>query len=148
MSAPSTSMSRQQLIDAAKAPILAFNRKDWDGVRAGMSASGFVYDEVGTDRKAEGAEQAVPMWQSWAAAFPDANATFDNAVASDDTVVLEVTWRGTHKGALQTPNGPIPPTENRFEIRACLVVEMAGDKVRRERHYFDLVTLLQQLGVR
>jgi hypothetical protein len=27
------------------------------------------------------------------------------------------------------------------------VVEMAGDKPRRERHYFDMATMLQQLGV-
>jgi hypothetical protein len=68
-------------------------------------------------------------------------------VAAGDTVVLEVTWRGTHKGPLQTPAGSIPPSENRFEVRACLVVEMEGDKVRRERHYFDMGTLLGQLGI-
>src|SRR5690349_23611080 len=123
MSAPVTSMSPQQLIDAAKAPTLAFNRKDWDAVRAGVVPSGFVYDEVGTGRKAEGVDQALSIWQAWAAAFPDANATFERAVANDDTVVLEVTWQGTHKGALQTPSGSIPATQNRFSARACLVME-------------------------
>jgi steroid delta-isomerase-like uncharacterized protein len=147
MSGPATLTDRQQLIDAAKAPIVAFNRKDWDAVRAGMSLSGFVYDEVGTGRRAEGADQAVPLWQAWAGAFPDANASFDQAAAAGDTVVLEVTWRGTHRGPLQTPAGAIPPSENRFEVRACLVIEMDGDKVRRERHYFDMGTLLRQLGV-
>jgi steroid delta-isomerase-like uncharacterized protein len=146
MSAPSTMISQQQLIDAAKAPILAFNDKDWNAVRSHMS-SDFVYDEVGTGRKAQGGDQAILMWQGWAEAFPDAKATFDNELVCNSTVVLEVSWRGTHKGALQTPGGPIDPTENRIDVRACFVVEMAGDRVRQERHYFDMGTILQQLGI-
>ena len=31
-------------------------------------------------------------------------------------------------------------------LRVCFVIEMAGDKVQRERHYFDMATMMQQLG--
>jgi steroid delta-isomerase-like uncharacterized protein len=146
MSAPSTMISQQQLIDAAKAPILAFNAKDWEAVRASIT-SDFVYDEVATSRKAQGIDQVIPLWQGWATAFPDAKATFHRAFPSDGTVVLEVSWQGTHKGPLQMPEGSIAPTENRIDIRACFVVEVAGDKARLQRHYFDMATLIQQLGV-
>jgi predicted ester cyclase len=62
-------------------------------------------------------------------------------------VVFEVTWTGTHKGPLQTPKGAIPATGKKIDVRACIVHEIAGDKVKEERHYFDLMTLLQQIGV-
>jgi len=146
MPAQSTMMAPQQLIDAAKAPILAFNEKNWDAVRASISPD-FVYDEVATNRKVQGADQVIPLWQGWATAFPDAKATFHRELVSGNTVVLEHTWKGTHKGPLQTPNGAIPATGNRIEVRACMTVEVAGDKATMQRHYFDMRTILQQIGV-
>jgi steroid delta-isomerase-like uncharacterized protein len=146
MPTQATMIPQQQLIDAAKAPILAFNEKNWDAVRASITPDS-IYDEVATNRKVQGADQVIPLWQGWATAFPDAKATFQRELLSGDTVVLEVTWRGTHKGPLQTPKGPIAATGNRIDVRACLVVEVAGDKAKEERHYFDMGTILQQIGV-
>jgi steroid delta-isomerase-like uncharacterized protein len=146
MSAQSTMISQQQLVDAAKAPIIAFNEKDWDAVKASVTPD-IVYDEVATNRKVQGVDQVIPLWQGWATAFPDAKATFQRAFPSDGAVVLELTWQGTHKGPLQTPGGPIAATGKRIDIRACMVTELSGDKAKLERHYFDMATLLQQLGV-
>ena len=146
MSAQSTMISQQQLVDAAKAPMIAFNEKNWDKVRASVT-SDFVYDEVGTNRKVQGVDQVISLWQGWATAFPDAKASFQRAFPTDGAVVLEVTWQGTHKGPLQTPAGPIAATGKRIDIRACMVTEIAGDKAKLERHYFDMATLLQQIGV-
>ena len=146
MTPASTLTSQQQLIDTAKAPLLGFNEKDWDAVRGSMTP-GFVYDEVPTGRRAEGVEEVVTLWQGWAEAFPDARATIDKELAAGDTVVVEITWRGTHKGALQTPAGPIPATGKRIEIRACCVCDMGDGRVRLERHYFDMGTLLHQIGI-
>jgi steroid delta-isomerase-like uncharacterized protein len=145
MPAQSTMISQQQLIDAAKAPMLAFNEKNWDTVRASIT-SDFVYDEVATNRRVQGVDQVLPLWQGWATAFPDAKATFHRELLSGNTVVLEVSWRGTHKGALQTPNGPIAATGKGIDVRACTVIEVEGDKAKVQRHYFDMTTLLQQLG--
>jgi steroid delta-isomerase-like uncharacterized protein len=146
MPAQSTMLSQQQLIDAAKAPLIAFNEKDWNAVRASVT-SDFVYDEVATHRRAQGVDQVIPLWQEWATAFPDARATFHRAILGDRTVTLEVTWNGTHKGPLQTPQGPIAATGKRIDIPACFVTEIAGDKAKLQRHYFDMATMLQQLGI-
>jgi len=145
MPAQSTLTSQQQLIDIAKAPLLAFNEKNWDVVRAGISPD-FVYDEVATNRMVQGADQAIAVWQGWATAFPDARASFDREVAVGNTVVFEVIWQGTHKGPLQIPEGFLAPTGRRMEVRACMVVEVADDKARVHSHYFDMGTLLQQIG--
>jgi steroid delta-isomerase-like uncharacterized protein len=146
MPTSSTLVSPQQLIDAAKAPLLAFNEKDWDAVRASITED-FVYDEVSTGRRSRGREETVSLWQSWAQAFPDARATFDKELATGDTVVVEVTWRGTHRGALQTPAGLIDATGKRIDIRACFVCDMGDGRIRQERHYFDMATLLHQIAV-
>ncbi|HEY3117465.1 MAG TPA: ester cyclase [Chloroflexota bacterium] len=146
MPAQSTIVPQQQLIDAAKAPVQAYNDKNWAALRASVSPD-FVYDEVATNRKVQGIDQVIPLWQGWATAFPDSKATFDRELASGNTVVFEVTWRGTHKGPLQTPNGPIAATGKRIEVRACMAIEVADDKAKAQRQYFDMATLLQQIGV-
>ena len=139
-------MPRPSPINAAKAPIIAYGKKNWDAVRGSVSPR-FVYDEVATHRKMQGADKVVACWQGWAAAFPDSKATFHNAFARGDTVVLEVTWRGTHRGPLETPTGQIAATGKRIEIRACMVCKIAGGKAQSMRQYFDMATMLRQLGV-
>jgi len=141
-----TTVSPQTMIDAAKAPILAYNDKNWQKAKASITPN-FLYDEVATRRRVEGADQVIGLWKGWAEAFPDSKGTFHAAHVSGSTVVLEVTWKGTHQGPLQTPKGSIPATGKRIEIRACNVFEVAGEQVRTQRQYFDMATMLQQLGV-
>ena len=140
-------MSQQSFVDAAKAPIIAYNQKDWSALRAAIAA-GFVLDEVGTQRKIRGADEVIAAFKSWATALPDSKAEFHNALVSGNTVVQEVTWRGTHTGPLQTPGGAIPATGKRFEVRACQVFEIAEGKAQVLRHYFEMTTLLQQLWIK
>jgi steroid delta-isomerase-like uncharacterized protein len=139
-------MAEQSLVDIAKAPIIAYNDKNWDAVKAAV-APGFIYDEVGTQRKIQGINDVLAAWRGWATAIPDSKATFDNASTSGNTVILEVTWRGTQTGPLQTPTGQIlQPSGRKIELRACQVIEVANGKVQVMRHYYDMVTMLQQLG--
>ena len=139
-------MARKSAIDVAKAPVLAYNKKDWEGVKNSMT-SGFTLDEVGTQRKIKGVGPVIDAYHGWAKAFPDSKATINSAVASGTKVVLELTWRGTHTGPLATPTGEIPASGKKFQVRACQVVEVAKDKAKSTRHYFDMSTLMQQLGV-
>ena len=146
MPAQSTMLSAKQLIDTAKALTAAYNDKNWDAMKAGIT-SDFVYDEVATGRKVQGVDQVLALWQGWATAFPDSKGTIDNAYASGDKVVLEVTWRGTHQGPVPTAKGPIPATGKKIEFRGCIICEFAGEKIKAERQYFDMATMLQQIGV-
>jgi steroid delta-isomerase-like uncharacterized protein len=132
-------------VELAKAQITAYNQKDWNTVKA-VLAPGCVYDEVATHRRVQGVNDILTAWGGWATALPDSNASFDNVSVSGNTVTLEITWRGTHNGPLQTPTGALPPSGKKIDIRACQVVEIADGKVQAIRHYFDMATLLQQLG--
>jgi steroid delta-isomerase-like uncharacterized protein len=144
--APTPSTSPQALIDAAKASILAYNDKNWDNVRASL-ASNPTYDEVGTNRKIQGTDQVIECWKGWALAMPDSKATIHGAFASGSTVCVEMTWRGTHTGPLELPSGSVSGTNRSIDIRGCQVFEMAETKCRTIRHYFDMATLLEQLGI-
>jgi steroid delta-isomerase-like uncharacterized protein len=143
--AQATRLSPQQLIDAAKQPNLAYNDKNWNAVRAAVTQD-IVYDEVASNRRVQGADQVIAVWQGWAKALPDSKCTFDNTCTSGNTVVLELTWRGTHTGPLETPAGTIAATGKKIEIRACTVCELEGEKTKAQRQYFDMTTLLQQIG--
>jgi steroid delta-isomerase-like uncharacterized protein len=138
-------MPQQSMIDVAKAQISAFNEKNWDRAKEVVTPN-VVYDEVATHRRITGVNDMLTAWKGWATALPDSKASFDSAVVSGNTVTLELTWRGTHTGPMQTPRGEIAPTGRAIELRACQIVDVADGKATSIRQYFDLATLLQQIG--
>jgi steroid delta-isomerase-like uncharacterized protein len=139
-------MAEQAVVGVAKALVTAYNNKNWGAVTEGLGPNA-VYDEVGTNRKLTGSGQVINAWKGWATALPDSKATFEAAHVAGNTVILELTWRGTHRGPLQTPTGQIPATGKPIEIRACQIVDVKDGKVQAVRHYFDMATMLVQLGV-
>ena len=133
------------VIETAKASVIAYNEKNWDKVRA-VVVEKAVYDEKATGRRVQGINQIIEAWQRWGKAIPDSKATFVGEYASGDTAILEMVWKGVHTGSLQTPTGTIPPSNKPIEVPACQVVKVNGGKVQSVTHYFDMVTLLKQIG--
>jgi steroid delta-isomerase-like uncharacterized protein len=133
------------VIEIAKAAITAYNEKDWNKTRDLLAADA-LYDEKATNRRLEGAAAIIEAFQGWANAFPDSKATFIRELASGDIAVLELVWRGVQTGALQTPTGVIPASNKPIEVPACEVFRVEGEKIKNSSHYFDLLTLLKQIG--
>jgi len=131
--------------EVAKASITAYNDKDWNKVKELLAADA-VYDEKGTHRRIQGAGEIIQAWQGWAKAFPDSKATFVREFESGDTAVLEIVWKGVHTGPLQTPTGTIPPSNRSIEMPACQVVRVVNGKLKTASHYFDMMTMLTQIG--
>ena len=111
-----------------------------------MLASDSRYDELGTQRKIEGPDKIVELFKGWKTAFPDAVGTVTSAFASGSKAALEVTWKGTHTGPLETPEGTIPASGKRQETSAAFFLTFEGDKIKESHHYFDSMTLLKQIG--
>jgi steroid delta-isomerase-like uncharacterized protein len=133
------------VIEIVKASITAYNDKDWSKAKETLAADA-VYDEKGTHRRIQGAGEIIEAWQGWAKAFPDSKATIVREFASGDTAVLELVWKGVHTGPLETPTGIIPASNKPVEIPACQVVQVEGGKIKSGSHYFDLLTMLTQIG--
>src|ERR1700730_11456676 len=138
-------LSTDEIVKLARKQVDAFNSGDWEQMRA-MLASDSRYDELGTERKIEGPEKIVELFKGWKTAFPDAVGTVASAVASGNKAALEVTWKGTHTGPLETAAGPIPAWAKPQETPAAFFLSFEGDKIKESRHYFDSMTLLKQIG--
>lgn len=133
------------VIDIAKASILAFGEKDWNKMKT-LLAPDAVYDEKATHRRIEGSRQIIEAVQGWTEAFPDARPLFLREFAVGDTAIFELVWKGTHTGPLQTPSGVIAASNRVVELPACEVIQVVDGRVKYDTHYFDLLTLLAQIG--
>jgi steroid delta-isomerase-like uncharacterized protein len=134
-------MSPQDLINLARENVEAFNAGDWQRLKAAITPD-VVYDEVGSQRRLQGADQFVEAYQGWKQAAPDCKGTISNALASGSTVAIEVHWTGTQTG----PLGAIPPSGKSWSVRGAQVIAIDKDKIKELRQYFDMTTILQQIG--
>jgi steroid delta-isomerase-like uncharacterized protein len=136
----------EDLIQAAREEIEAFNAGDWDRLAAGVTDD-TVHEEPGTGRRVEGRDALVALNRGWKEAYPDATGTVTDAFACDDRVALQITWEGTQSGPLDMPGGGhLPPSNKRVTVYACQVFRMRDGKIAESTHYFDLLGMLEQLG--
>ena len=138
-------LTTDEIIKIAREQVDAFNTADWGRMQERL-ASDSRYDELGTQRKIEGSAKIVELFKGWKTAFPDAVGTVTSAVASGNKAALEVTWKGTHTGPLETAEGTIPASGKRQETPAAFFFTFEGDKIKESHHYFDSMTLLKQIG--
>jgi len=129
----------------ARRTIEAFGRRDWATFRE-VFAPELVYTETGTGRRIEGLETFIDTSEEWLAVLPDCTGEVTRLVHDRDTTVLEVVWRGTHTGPLDTPTGTVPPSGATVEIRATVWQTWAGDEVVAYDHHLDVLTMLAQIG--
>ena len=90
----------------------------------------------GRDAYENYAKEVVP-------AFPDLRLSVDDVLASDEVVMVEWTWTGTHEGEFEG----IAPTGREVEIRGMTKAVIADGKIQEERGYYDLQDFLAQLGI-
>ena len=76
--------------------------------------------------------------------FPDLHFEITRSYVSDDAIILEATFSGTHKNLF---NG-IPATGRRVQFPFCTIFSFdENDRLAGERAYFDNALVLRQLGV-
>ena len=86
-------------------------------------------------------------YERWRTAFPDGTVEITNIIADGDWVVVEYTNSGTNTGILLTAIGEFPPTNRKIEVQYCSVMQIKGGKVISGRDYYDVSTILHQLGL-
>jgi len=75
--------------------------------------------------------------------FPDFWLKESRRHHADQAVIVECVFGGTQMGVF----AGIAPTKRKMEVAAALVFEFDGDGLVSECVYFDLATVLRQLGV-
>lgn len=115
---------------------------------AGLATDDVVVEVVPFGMTFDGPAGFLAFMTGFRTAFPDLTVSVQHQVASEDGVVSECTWTGTHAGELTTPSGVIPPTGKTVAgARFCEVWDVEDGKVSKLVNYQDLSTWLRQLGL-
>ena len=132
-------------IDVLKENLKAFNDGDFFQLAATL-ADDVIYVESPTQRRTEGKEATVEIFRAWKDSFADVEGTINNIFGSGDKAVAEVTWKGTHTGDMEGSGGTIPASGQKIEVPGCIFVSTSDGVITESSQYFDLMTLLTQIG--
>ncbi len=94
----------------------------------------------GTPGGPEGIAAVITMFRH---AFPDLHFTIEDQVAEGDKVATRYTFRGTQQGELMG----IPPTGKQVSIGGISIYRITDGKMQQAWIEYDMLGLLQQLGV-
>jgi steroid delta-isomerase-like uncharacterized protein len=125
----------QQLLDA-------WNTHDPERV-IGLLIEDHLYEDVALAVINHGAAETRQFFEGAYSAFPDLQFTLTGVIVNRETAALEWKMTGTHKGDLPG----MPATGKPFSVRGVTVLDIAGDKIRAVRDYWDFATLLRQVGL-
>ncbi len=123
----------------------AFNDADWDAMREGCTED-VVYTETGTGRRIEGIDACLEAWAEWRSAMSDVTGTVGRTLADGPLVAMEITWRGTHDGPLQTASGPLSATGAAVTLAATQWQTHHDGRIATIDHHLDVLGLLAQIG--
>lgn len=126
------------IVDVAKGLIGAYNRQNPSDM------VGFLADDVlavWMDLREENKEEIESSFSWFFSVFPDAHGKVDLLMSQDETVLVEFTFTGTHKGELFG----IQPTNRTVSGPFVWILDFKDGKVTRWREYFNPEPLLQKL---
>ncbi len=145
-------MTAQETVARARAQLETYNSHPSDPAWLDKALAGIAEDaeftDVPTGRTFRGPDGYRQSILTFTEAFPGSQLEITNAFGTEDEVVIEYVGRGTHKGPLHLHSGQhIPATGRSAEARFCNVYKFRNGKVISVHTYYDLRTMLQQLGV-
>jgi steroid delta-isomerase-like uncharacterized protein len=118
----------------------AENRQDVQGVLDTFATP--KYDVKALGAVNDGAESVHELMTGLFNGFPDFHVNVLNIHHSDNAVIVEEIFGGTHNG----PWAGVSATGRKMQVPCACVFEFDGDRLTCEKLYFDLATVLRQLG--
>jgi len=140
-------MSAQENTRIAEMFITAINDRDLNRTRP-FEAPNYKFKVNGDPEPAMTADQSRAYTQGFITAFPDLNFEMTEKVAQGNFVVINWIARGTNTGNMRTPSGNIiPPTGKRSAVHGSTTYQFRNGKAVRALVYWDIATMLTQLGL-
>jgi steroid delta-isomerase-like uncharacterized protein len=135
------------LDDIASNLIAVFNGHD-----AERLASLYTNDQVtvlpGVPEPVRGRKNKEEMVAGYFRAFPDLTLEIPLVLVSGNHVVCAGHMAGTNTGPLVSPEGEMPPTGRRVNIRMAFILRVRPDgQIEEDQTYFDEAEFLKQLGL-
>lgn len=122
--------------------VAAWNSHDAERILA-LFTDDLVYEDVTFGAVCHGREETRQFFNDAFGSFPDVRFELTAVVMDKEVGAFEWTMSGTHAGDMPG----LPATGKSFRVRGASFFERAGEKLRRNRDYWDFATMLRQLGV-
>ena len=135
--------------DAMQNLAAAMTRHDPDAVAKVFATDAVAYDPM-FPQPIRGRDAIREETAGLLRAFPDLRFEIVNAIAKDDHLgALEARLTGTNSGPMVTPTGQeIPPTNKRIDLKGASISRLNQQgEITEERRYYDVGTMLRQLGL-
>jgi steroid delta-isomerase-like uncharacterized protein len=110
---------------------------------AAFFAEEAVLHDSGAGQPLVGPQQIAALYARYYAAIPDAHIRVERMVAEGDTVAVEWTSSGAHRGTLLG----IPPTGKYVSFKGVSLLRYRHGLVIADARLWDLAGLLRQLGL-
>lgn len=133
------------MLEIVRRHLAAFSSSDWSDMKS-VVVSDVVYEDKARRQRAIGAGQYLLAAQAWKTAFPDLRCAMTRGHTGIDHAIVEVEWVGTHSGPLDGPFGSLSASYRRARFSSAMVVLFRESRIAECGHYYDLFTLLAQLG--
>jgi steroid delta-isomerase-like uncharacterized protein len=101
-----------------------------------------IFEDVPRGEIYHGRERVRQFYSEWWDAFEIVPVTSERYYPAEDHLIVETHFQGVHKGSYRG----IPPTGNKIDLPVAIFVRFAGGLMSGERFYYDLQTLLNQIG--
>jgi steroid delta-isomerase-like uncharacterized protein len=129
-------------LETAKRFYAAMGAGDFAGMTACFSADCPTVTPAGTMNPAE----HEAFGRSFKAALPDAHMAIEKAVEAGPEVFVAGRFRGTHTGALVTPQGTLPASGKPLDLPYADYFRVEDGKIIEHRVYWDQADMMTQLG--
>ncbi len=131
------------MVREIKSHLEAESTQDLEALLAGMTEDCYNLVLCDPSRLYQGPEAVARRYRGLWAAFPDLEVRLRRIVAIEgELAVTEHTLSGTHDG----PLFGVGPTGRSVQVETVVIWEFAGERIRGETVYFDLATMLRQVG--
>lgn len=123
--------------------LAAENAQDLDALLEGMTEDCFNLVVPDPHRLYAGPEEVTRRYQGLWTTFPDLKVQMRRIVSvGENTAVSEHTLSGTHGG----PLFGVAATGKHVEVETAVVWDIVDGRIRGETVYFDVATMLRQVG--
>lgn len=133
------------MLEIVRRHLAAFSSGDWSDMKS-LVVSDVVYEDKARRQRAIGVEQYLIAAQTWKSAFSDLRCAMTSGHAGVDHVLVEVEWVGTHTGPFGGTFGSLSASYRRARFSSAMVILTREGRISEFSHYYDLFTLLGQLG--
>jgi len=120
----------------------AWNSHDVERIVSLFTDDG-VHEDIAIGAVSRGKEELKSFIGTTFVFFPDFKAEVTSRFGAGDWSAREWVMTGTQKGDMPG----LPATGKSFSLRGASITELKEGKIRRNTDYWNLASLLQQLGV-